>query len=269
MLKLQVQPGVPAVMPPQAEPYRLHGTAATGAPFGAVDSVGGAEGTETLYGSFVGKGLVALWDKMTSFRDLIVFVLSVSVLHNILATKFANEDTAFSNCAVNSWLLWFYVLTLAALVGVTSIVRSIRPLSINFEVGLTLLFVTLGTVLAAASGPHRWKLEQGQADVCSSQTNPLAGQVYLLADCAGTLSMITLGLILLAKPPFGPGWLWLVLFAAIAILVQLTLVDLVVSDELSKSWKYVEVNGTEIDKTLKDVTERIDGIENLLNVTID
>jgi len=162
------------------------------------------------------------------------------------------------------------VLTLTLTVGVTSIVRSIRPLSLLFEVGLTILYVVLATVLSAASGPQRWKLTQGTADVCSAQTNPLSGQVYLLADCTGTLSMVTLGLIVLAKPPAGPGWVWLLVFAIVAIAVQLSLVDLVISDELSKSWKFVEQNGTEIDSSLRDVTDRLDSIETLFaNVTID
>ena len=83
-------------------------------------------------------------------------------------------------------------------------------------------------VLAAGSGPHRWALAQGVEDNCSAQSNPLSALIYLLADLTGSGSVVTSALILWAKPPGGKyGLLWVVMFGIAAVLIQLTLVDMV------------------------------------------
>lgn len=260
MLKLQVAPGTPAVMPPQ----NYHKMAGTGAPFASVESVAGAEGTETLFGSFVAKGVAALWDKLTGIKDILIFLTGIHVLHMITVSKFANTDTVYDGCASNSWMLFFYVLVLVAVTALTSIVRSIRPLSILFETLLTVLMVTIAIVLAAGVGPHRWALQQGATDYCSAQANPLSREIYWLADVAGSGSVVGLALILLARK----GVFYLVLLAVVAIALQFTLIDLVIVEELSAAWRSVEINGTEIDSTLADVTDRLEDLESLFNTTI-
>ena len=72
------------------------------------------------------------------------------------------------------------------LVVVSSVIRSQAAFSQMTEYGLTLVMVAIAIVLAGASGPFRWQLAAGEADVCSAAANSHSYAVYQLADWIGT-----------------------------------------------------------------------------------
>jgi hypothetical protein len=57
--------------------------------------------------------------------------------------------------------------TLALLLS-SNIIRSENPLSIASEAVLAVIFISVGTVLAGASGPHRWCAAPERAHLASS-----------------------------------------------------------------------------------------------------
>lgn len=255
--------GQAAVMPPG-----LYETLqSTGAPFGAVKGIDGAADSESLYTRFASRSVAGVWDRFISIRDALVFFLALNVVHIGLSLKFAAESTVYDDCASASWLVIFYAVVLLVGTALVSVIRSTRDLSITYEAVVAVLNVTVATILAASSAPHRWKLS-ATGDVCSAMASNLSYAVYFLADVCGAGSMIALVMILFARPPAGNGLLWVLVVGALAIVVQLTLFDLVLVDELGKAFREIEVNGTAIDKDMQTVTDRLDSLESLLNTTL-
>jgi predicted membrane channel-forming protein YqfA (hemolysin III family) len=181
---------------------------------------------------------------------LFCFFVGISVIHQILVARAAN-DTVYDRCASSSVLGLMYVLVAVSFTAIISIVRSVRPLSVMFELAVTLLNVVTATAIAAASGlwrpqaeppnhrttkphrnpptpkprlgPHRWALQLNESDHCSAQANSLSALEYLFADVLGSGSVVALALIVLVKPPGGSyGLLWVLALAVVAILLQLT-----------------------------------------------
>jgi len=128
---------------------------ATSAPFTTVAAVGANKDTAAFTSVLTGS-LVGLWDRLINIKDVLVFFLGISAMHIILVSR-ANQDnkSVYDSCASSSVLMLFCVGVLVVFTAVISIARSHRPLSILYEVLVTILNVTIAMVIAAASGPHR------------------------------------------------------------------------------------------------------------------
>jgi len=243
-----------------------HAFAGFGAPFTATEALDAATDTKMIPSKAIGS-LAALWDRLVGFKDIFIFFVGISVIHQIFVARAAN-DTVYDRCASSSVLALMYFLVAVSFTAIISIVRSVRPLSVMFELAVTLLNVVTATAIAAASGPHRWALKLGESDYCSAQNNSLSALEYLFADVLGSGSVVALALIVLVKPPGGSyGLLWVLALAIVAILLQLTVIDPYLVEELSSSWKFVENNGTSADSEISDLTNRLSGLEELFNTT--
>jgi len=239
-----------------------------GAPFTSVQSVGGEKDSDNLTEQFSGFA-ATLWDRLVAFRDFLALFLLIFGIHLALVTRQQSGDTPAGDCAVNSYIIIFLMVTTIALLVVSNVIRSLNPFSVMAETVLGLLYVAVAIVLASATGPFRWQLAAGVEDVCSAATNPHSALVYLLADVLGTGSVLLIVLSTWAKPfVAGNSFLSVVIVAVVAVVVQYTLLELWLVPEIATVWKEIEANGTSIDTTLKDITDRLVDVETLFNITV-
>ena len=211
-------------------------------------------------------GAIGAWSVLTRTRDMLTLLLGVHLVHATVVTKFASFDTVYDSCASHSFLALAFVLVHLLVMGAVNIARAlIGELSISMELITDVWSFFVGFVLASASSSHRWQLEQGTNDVCSSSANGHSANMYVFADIVGIGAFLRAALLAYAKPPCGPGWLVVLIFAIVCGVVQLAVLDLFVTGEVSKIWETVEVNGTQLDNDLNDALNRISSLENLLN----
>jgi len=72
-------------------------------------------------------------------QDVLVFFISISLIHTILVSRANTSDkNVYDNCASNSVLMLMWVILLAVFTALISIARSHRPLSILYEILVTL-----------------------------------------------------------------------------------------------------------------------------------
>lgn len=211
-------------------------------------------------------GAIGFWSILTRTRDLLTLLLGVHIVHATIVTKFSSFNTPYDSCASHSFLALAFVLVHLFVIGAVNVARAlVGELSIVMEFATDLWSFFVGFVLASASASHRWQLEQGVNDVCSSSANGHSANLYFFADVVGIGAFLRAALLIYSKPPCGPGWLSVLLFAIVCGVLQLAVLDLFVTGEVSKIWKDVEVNGTAIDKDLNEALDRISSLENLLN----
>jgi len=184
-----------------------------------------------------------------------------------IQTKLVSYSTAYDACASFSWLALAYVVTHLAIICASNVGRTITEFSQMSETLLDVWGLCVGFILAAASSSQRWQLELGDADVCSSATNPTAAFVYFLADIAGIGGLLRTILLTFALPPIGPGWAWVIAIALVAGVLQIGVLDPILLPEVANVWKSIQVNGSAADRDLAAVTDRLSSLESLFNTT--
>lgn len=64
----------------------------------------------------------------------------------------AANSTDYDRCAATSALALMFILVIISYTAILNVVRSVRPLSVMFELAVTILNVVSATAIAAASG---------------------------------------------------------------------------------------------------------------------
>lgn len=174
----------------------------------------------------------------------------------------ASTGTPADKCAVSSWLMIAMFATLMVIIVVSNVWRVLNAFNAAAEVLLGLLYVLIAIVISGGTGPHRWALAQGAQDVCSAAASPAAQSAYWLSDILGTGSILLISLIIIAKPFLKDlPVVSLLVFVAVAVLLQALVIDEFVVPEISTIWQTVEVNGTILDDDFRELETRVGELE--------
>jgi hypothetical protein len=228
--------------PPMTAQY-VQAPAPTGKLLGAGDAFASVDGLTNLdaLDSRLKRFALPIFSKLVVARDLVAVFFCYHLIHLGLALRAESDGTAVEKCAISSYLMIALLFSLLILLVCSSTIRSASALQTNVEFALMLLYVAIATIIAGATGPHRWALVQGESDVCSAAANPSAASGYFLADLIGTFSVVAFTLLLYARPIFTDlPVLSVVLFVVVAFLVQITLIDPTIVPWISQVWKDVE-----------------------------